>query len=221
MKRIYVIGLVVSLLLLTSMPVAARGRAPDLPPLPEWPVLGPVLRFLGVTPSEPEPAEPIATPDPDLPTYRPATFEEGWDLWQTLDSGERVRVEVAETDVDRAIQEEIAALPEVLDADVTFGEGDITVTATIDRGLLDEIPVELPFLPRSDFLEGEVVVRLDAASCRLNVDVVSATLNERSFLLRYSAERAFNALLSEYWPDQGCLERIVVDSDELTVEGYK
>jgi hypothetical protein len=214
--------LVVSLLLLTATPVGARGRAPDLPPLPEWPVLGPVLRFFGVTSSEPEPtSEPIATPDPDLPTYRPATFEEGWELWQTLESGERVRVEVAETDVDRAIQEEIATLPEVLDAGVTFGEGNITASATIDRGLLEEISVDLPFLPRSDLLEGEVVVQLEAASCRLNVDVVSATLNERSFLLRYSTERAFNTLLNEYWPDQGCLERIVVDSGTLTVEGYK
>ena len=218
--------LLVALLMLLSVPTpaAARSTAPDLPPLPEWPVIGPILRSIGVGKPEPTPS-PMPTPDPDLPTYRPTTFDEGWEIWQELEEGKRVRVVIAEDDVNRALQEQIADWPEVLEAEVAFGDGTVTGSMTVDRSLLDkaldQVPVNIPFLPQGQTLEGEAELVLGAASCRLTVDVTSARLNGRSFLLRRPLGRTLNGILDDYWPNQGCLEYVAVESETLTAVGYK
>lgn len=223
MKYTYSILLVVSLvLLLVPVPATAQGSAPYLPPLPDWPVLGPILRLIGIGPDEALPTpESMLPPDPGVPTYRFTGFDEAWSLWQSLESGQRVRMEIAEDDVNQALQDEIAAWPEILEASVTFDEGELTVATTIDRGVLEIAEVDFPFLPRGETLTGQAEFRLGAESCRLTVDVVRARLNDRTLWVRYPLGRAVNAALDEYWPDTGCLKRIIVTSDTLTIEGYK
>ncbi|HSQ39964.1 MAG TPA: hypothetical protein VLM78_07370, partial [Anaerolineales bacterium] len=53
---------VLSMLLLgAALPVRAASSATALPPLPEWPIIGPILQWLGVV--EPTPAEIVEMPE--------------------------------------------------------------------------------------------------------------------------------------------------------------
>ena len=76
-----------------ATPVAAAnsGTARDLPPLPDWPVVGPVLRFLGIGGETPETTMPSATPDPSLPEYTIETIEDFAQL-REVEDGQRVRI---------------------------------------------------------------------------------------------------------------------------------
>ena len=218
-KRILWLAMV-GMLLLAPAPVMARGTAPELPPLPEWPIIGPLLRAVGILPDEPSPA-PTPTLDPDVPTYHPSTFQEGWDLWQELEAGEPVRVVIAEKDVNRALKEVADEEPETLDANVTFEEGTVGATLTLDRSLLEEIPTDIPFLPRGQSLKGEAKLQPGAEACRLTVKVKTVEINGRSLFLRLIMNRVLRTLLDEYWPAGSCLERVIVTEDTLTLEGYK
>ena len=100
-KTLMSIAVAVALLTTTTMFVSAQApagaQAPEsvLPPLPEWPIIGPVLRFLGII-QEPAP-EVLPTPDPSLPEFRIASLED-IDQLRDIETNKRVRVIATDTD---------------------------------------------------------------------------------------------------------------------------
>ena len=88
--RITTVVILSVLLLSVAAPAYAAPATTTLPPLPEWPIIGPILRWLGVVEETPE--EIVEMPEePDLPEYQIETWDDITAL-QDLASGERVRV---------------------------------------------------------------------------------------------------------------------------------
>ncbi|MFP4346210.1 MAG: hypothetical protein ACLFU8_16050 [Anaerolineales bacterium] len=219
MKRLLWLILPLVLLSVVAAPVAAAPAAEveRIPPPPEWPIIGPVLRWLGIE----EEVEP--TPDLSLPEHQVATYEEAEALWRSLEPGERVRVVIAEEDVNAPLQEAVAKTEVLRHAEADFQEGVVVVnfevdTAELRRMLEEEEAVSLPgFLMRGETFGGEYRVSAEAEACRPIVDVRGPGL----FLQRRLLRRTLAQTWDEYGPSGGCIEGIFIGDGEVTVQGYK
>lgn len=219
MRRLLWLILPLVLLSVVAAPVAAApaAEAERIPPPPEWPIIGPVLRWLGVG----EEAEP--EPDLSLPEHQVATYEEAEALWRSLEPGERVRVTVAEEDVNAPLQEAVAETEVLRSASVDFQEGVILVdfevdTAELRRMLEEEESVSLPgFLTRGETFGGEYRVTAETEGCRPVVDVRGPGL----FLQRRLLRRTLVQTWDEYGPSGACIEGIFISDGEVAVQGYK
>jgi hypothetical protein len=210
-------------LILTASPITAAQVAgaatpqQQLPPLPEWPIIGPILRLLGVAQTE-VPVAPV--PDPSLPEIRVVSWTDVQGLDQ-LEPGERVRVIASEADINSMAQEIIRERAnENLSFRVAFEPNQAAVQASVDTGLLEEAGLSLPGLIRGT-LRVEATGSATAAACMPVLGVGSLQVNGWGIGLRAIAQRFVNTQLPEAWPDELCVERILLMDGEAALEGYR
>ena len=195
---------------------SASAAAIALPPLPEWPIIGPLLVRLGVID---EAVTPAPVPDPDLPEYRISTVD---DLQQLngIQAGVRIRVITSEADANRMAQDLLAQ--QVGDGAtlwVDFAPNEATVDATADASLIERAGVDLPAIVRGS-LRAITTFGASGVNCRPSVDVGSLKVNGWSIGLRAIAQRMADERIAEVWPSEICVERILLMDDEAAVEGY-
>jgi hypothetical protein len=221
-KRIRSVWIVVVVGLLIGLTPSAVAASPGgavnrgLPPLPEWPIVGPLLQRLGVV--EPE-APPPPTPSPDLPEYRIADFED-LDTLEEVEAGERVRLIATDEDLNRMIAE---LLRQNVDGEASarldFDVNQVTVNVQADEGVLEQSGTELPRQVRGD-LNVTATVNVMAGNCRVYVEFKKVRVNRWSFGLRPVVERAINTRIPEIWPEELCVENMLFWEGEAAVEGY-
>jgi len=222
-KRGYAL-LVVAALTMMATPVLAAGPVGfitasrlTLPPLPEWPVIGPLLVRLGVVE---EAVEPAPVPDPTIPEVRITTFDDLRQL-EAVAAGERVRVISTEVDVNRIAQELLAQQAgERATFRVEFAPQVAVLDATVDASLVERFGVDLPGIVRGS-LEGHAALGADAANCLPVIDIERLKVNGWSIGLSAIAQRIVDDRTAEVWPAEICVERILLMDGEAAVEGYR
>lgn len=217
--RKMLVTLVLSLLLLgAAMPVQAASSATALPPLPEWPIIGPILQWLGVV--EPEPVEVVEpAEDLDLPQYPIETLDDLRAL-QDLASGERVRVTATDTALTAIAGEALGNVKGVQNLTLTFTPGKAAVYVEVDPSVLEEANLDLP-INLKNTLKLEGVVSLEASGCRATVVIEKVSINKWSLGLKGLVQRWINDELPGMWPSEVCVERITLKSGEIAVVGYR
>jgi len=214
-----IVTILLSLLLLSAaMPVQAASSVTALPPLPEWPIIGPILRWLGV--AEPVPAEIVELPeDLNLPQYPIESLDDILAL-QDLESGERVRVTATDNALTAIVREAIGNVAGVQNPTLTFTPGKAAFYVEVDPSVLAEIDFDLP-INLKNTIELEGLVKLTASGCQPVVTVNKVSINRWSIGLRGIAQRWLNAEFPGIWPSEICVERIVVKSGEIAIVGYR
>jgi len=217
--RKVIVTLVLSLLLLSAaLPVQAASSATALPPLPEWPIIGPILQWLGVV--EPEPAEIVELPeDLDLPQYSIETLDDILAL-QDLESGEHMRVTATDTALTAIAREALGNVKGIQNLALTFTPGKAAVYVEVDPSVLEEANLDLPVnLKNTIKLEG--VVSLGALGCRATVVIEKVSINNWSLGLKGLVQRWVNDELPGLWPSEVCVERVTLKSGEIAIVGYR
>jgi hypothetical protein len=212
--------LVLGLLLLNmAMPVYAAPNATALPPLPEWPIIGPILQWLGVV--EPEPAEIVELPeDLDLPQYPIETLDDILAL-QDLETGESVRVTATDTALTAIAQEALDKYTTgIQNFKLTFTPGEAAVYVEVDPSVLEDANLDLP-INFKNVIKLEGVVSLDASGCRAIVTIKKVSVNKWSIGMRGVVQQWINEQLPDKWPSEVCVERITLKSGEIAVVGYR
>ncbi len=219
MKRLMLLGLIVTLMLpLTVTPVGAAPAEGAIPPPPEWPLIGPVLRWLGVGATKEAP-----TRDPNLTEYRVESVDEAEALWRELEPGQRVRVIVTEDALNPPLQELVAENEMLREAEIRFAGGEVLLTVEVDtqelrREIEDQGQVSVPgFLLRGETVGGEYRVTLEAESCLPSVRVRGPRMLFGGPVVR----RVLAEVRDSYWPEGACIEQIFSEDGEFAVEGHK
>ena len=197
---------------------AYAGRDP-LPPLPEWPVIGPLLRWLGVGESASEIATP--TPDPALPEYRIKNVEDAQTFWEGLGLEERVRVVVSDEDIAILIEEQIANVKGLREASLTFDTDIVTIEAELEPDILDETGVKMPFFLKKKTLSGEITFSLEASSCQLLPTVEKVRVNHWTLPLGGFIQENIQDALDTEWPTGICVTTVYLTPGEIALEGYR
>jgi hypothetical protein len=218
------IAVAVVLLTTTTMfasaqaPAGARAPGAVLPPLPEWPIIGPVLRFLGII-QEAAP-EVLATPDPSLPEYRITSLED-IDQLRDIETNRRVRVIATDTDLNQMIRDLLAEAGYSEDASlkVAFSDPMVTGEAYAGAGIIERIGVDVPASLHRNF-DILATFTVEAGNCSVTVEFEKVEANSWSFGLRPVANRLVNEQIPRLWPEEFCAESVIVMDGEAAVEGY-
>lgn len=217
------LGLTVLLLLSAALPVYAAGRPQALPPLPEWPIIGPLLRWLGLVPaaSTPTPTPP-PTPTPAIPEYRITHVRDLVALAKTLKAGERVRLVATAEELQKALNAYISTPGQrqgLRSATVTLGQETFKAQVTIDRTALEKMGMTIPI--SSDTLQLDASGTLGAADCYLTVTLTEVRVNGEAFPLLSFGNQLLNDMLVNQWPPEACVEQISMTPAQVAVEGYR
>jgi len=215
----------------TAAPVYAASGETELPPLPEWPVIGPVLRWLGIAPAEetepaPDPAR-IAIPTPVLPEQQITNLAEAEALWQAMEPGEQVRVFVADEDINAILKQELEDVPGVRSVTLTTEADSTTLNVAVDRAFLEEMEGNLPFFVRGDELNGKVTLAITASDCRPDITVDEIKLNTRTLPIKETAQALIDKAFEQAWREQSwldnrvCIEAVRLTDGETILEGYR
>ncbi len=224
--RYRLVGLSLMLILslaLTATPaaayaLAAPGAPRNLPPLPEWPIIGPILRMLGVTDTAESAAAPV--PDPALPEIRIRTLDD-LETLQQVEPNERFRVIAADDDLNRIAQEILRERAEDnLSFAVNFDANLVTVEGSVDAALLERTGLDLPGFVRGR-LNVEGTARAAAEACQPTLAVRSVKVNGWGIGLRAMAQRVIDTQLPNTWPAEICVERVLLMDGEAAIEGYR
>ncbi len=218
MYKLVVIAVVISMLLSAPSAAYAAGHNDPIPPLTQWPILGPILRWLGLGENEAETSPtPRTTSTPPLPERRIASRADIEALAQ-LPPGERVRLVASETDLNAIIRDELDRIPEIEQAAVQFEEGHIVATGRIDPArIAQKYNVPIPANIAGDI---EVAFTLSASACRPVVTVTALKIGGKTSPLRPLAQSIATDAINRNWPANGCLEQVIVTEGEIAVEGY-
>jgi hypothetical protein len=223
-KRAAVI-LLAALLAVGPIPVAAAGPIASaaqaepllLPPLPEWPIIGPLLLRLGVID---EPVHTAPEPDPSLPEYRISNLGD-LDQLESVEAGKRIRVIVSEGDANRMAQELLASQAgDEASFSVDFAPLVASVAMTIDASAVRRLGINLPAIVRGN-LSAITEFGADGANCFPIVDFQRLSVNGWSIGLLGFAQRLVDDRIAEIWPAEICVERILLMDGEAAVEGYR
>jgi hypothetical protein len=214
-------SITIAVVLITMPTTFVGAQAPAgtrLPPLPEWPLIGPVLRFLGVV-QEAAP-ETLHTPDPSLPEFRISTLEDV-DQLRSVEMNERVRIIIDDQDLNQIISEVLSSAGYSEDAGlkVTFDGPAITADAYASATLIERTGVDIPASIRGNF-DVLATFTVEAADCSVVLTFEKVKANSWSFGLRSAANRLVNDQIPEYWPEEICVENVIVMDGEAAVEGY-
>lgn len=215
-RWVRIVTAVTVMCMLIAMPVSAAQDHGSLPPLPEWPIIGPLLRMLGLVKPTPPTPPPSPTPDPNLPEYRITTLEDIKEL-QDLEAGMRVRVVLAEKDANSLIAQLLGQQATVT---VSFEQGYLTLMATVDQSLLKHAGVDLPAIDDGE-LEIYITAAVRASGCQPMVTLNKVEISGWSLGLRTAAQRAIDERLPDIWPTQVCLEQVFLTPGQIAVEGYR
>ncbi len=214
--------LILMMTLFTAAPVEAAGAYRDrtLPPLPEWPVIGPILRFLGIAREEPEPQPVTPTPDPSLPEYKIETLGDLEKL-QDIKTGQRVRVTATEEALNRIVKETLDANTSGRASMVmTVSDDLVTLMIQADTELIKETGQNIPGL-NTETVSIEASIDVNANQCVPFVTITSMEVNRWSFGFRSVAQRTLNTQITEAWPNNLCLETVFFTPGLISVEGYQ
>lgn len=215
--RIRLAVLVLVLLASTPSVALARDLGPTLPPPPEWPIIGPVLRWLGFE----SPVEAAPTFDPNRPEHRLSTLKEAQALWEMLAPNTPVRVITRQEDVNALIRQNLQGVQGLRDVSVVFESKGITLKATLERSLLEREGLTLPFFIRAQEISVEITVALSATNCTPTLTVRRVRIGRLSLPLRGIAQEALNETLAQEWLPTVCVERVFMLPGEFAVEGYR
>jgi len=221
-KTLMSIAVAVVLLTTTTMLVGAQAPAGApgavLPPLPEWPIIGPVLRFLGIIQEAAPEVRP--TPDPSLPEYRITSLEDIAQL-REIETDKRVRVIATDTDLNQMIRDLLseAGYSEDASLKVAFNEPMITADAYAGAGIIERIGADVPASLRRNF-DILATFTVEAGNCSPTVAFEKVEANSWSFGLRPVANRLVNEQIPKFWPEEFCAESVIVMDGEAAVEGY-
>ncbi len=210
--------LAILIVLSASAPVYAAPLTPAFPPPPEWPIIGPILRWIGLAPEEVE-----LLPDPTLPEYRLETLDDAQQLIEEIGPDTRVRLIAADADLNAIIRDNIGDVEGVDSVIVTFDQKTVKIEVTLDRSVVEDNGVKLPFFISGEQLSGSVTLTPETANCRItSVKVKGLRLNKTGLgLFNGLAENAINATLAEVeWDERVCIEQIFLTPGEIAVEGY-
>lgn len=227
--------LILTLMLLTSstLPVYAFGEETELPPLPEWPIIGPVLRWLGVVPKENATPEPdsarvaIPTPTAVIPEQRVTNFAEAKALWQALEAGEQVRIFIADSDINALLNRELEDIPGIHSATWTTETDLTTLTVAADRSFIEEIAGGLPLFIKGEQLKGEITLEVKAVQCRPEITVTKIQVNTRTLpaveTVQALVDKAFDRIWQEdsWFDNHLCVEVVQQTPGETVLEGYR
>ncbi len=217
-KRLWLTALVTLLVLSTPTTALARRASPDLPPPPDWPIIGPILRWLGLE-GIPEPA-PVAF-DPTYTEHRLTTIEDAETLWESLSPDERIRIIISQEDANAQLQEALLETNLLKSVAITFEGDEITLTATVERSALEREGVKLPFFILGKELNGEVKITLGAKECRPTLTIKKVRIGRISLPLRNLVQTEINKSLDQSWLPQICVERVFILPGEFAIEGYR
>jgi hypothetical protein len=225
LKHLY-LGLTAALMVLTALsaalPVEAATAYRDqgLPPLPEWPVIGPVLRFLGIVKEKPEPIPVTPTPNPNLPEYTIETREDLEKL-QEIETGQSVRIRATEEALNQIIKDTLDAnTSRQASLVMKVGDGAVTVMIDADTELIKDAGQNIPGL-NADTVSVEATLDVDPDQCVPFVNIMSMEVNSWSFGFRTVAQRTINTQVTEVWPNTLCLEGVFFTPGVVSVEGYR
>jgi len=219
MKHLMIAMVLASMLIGTGASPVYAGEQ-YLPPLPDWPIIGPILRWLGV--DAPEPPEESPTFDPSLPEYR----IESMDSINALNEDEfevqkRVRFIITEAAANQIVSQAIEDNDlSGAEASFSFAPNALHATARADRRLLEGLGLDLPRFGGAT-LRAEATLDFVASNCMVSVKIDKLKLNGLSIGLRRAGERIANEAIPQYWPEQICVERVVVRQGEIVIEGYR
>lgn len=215
--------LALALLARSASVVGAEALNEKLPPLPEWPIIGPVLRMLGITAPEPEP-EAMPTPDPGLPEYRITSFEDMESLDQ-IALNERVRIVVTDGDLNRMVLELLQNADLVEDArlDLDFDPGLVTADLQASASLLERLDLQfdIPRALRGRSIDATATMGVEATGCSINVSFDKLRVNNWRLGLRPLATRMVNERIPDFWASEICVEAVFLADGEAAVEGYR
>jgi len=218
--RKVLVTIMLSLLLLSAaMPVQAASNATALPPLPEWPIIGPILQWLGVV--EPEPVEIVELPeDLNLPQYPIETLDDLLAL-RDLASDERVRVTATDTALTTIAREAVDKYTKgVQNLNLTFTPDKASVYVEVDPSILEEANLDLP-INFKNTLKLEGVVSFGASNCQATVTIEKVSINKWSIGMKGVVQKWLNEQLPGLWPSEICVERVTLKSGEIAVVGYR
>ncbi|HNT77893.1 MAG TPA: hypothetical protein PKH77_23005 [Anaerolineae bacterium] len=205
-------------LLAGAAPVYAREVAQPqlLPPVPEWPLIGPVLVWLGVVEPEPEVVE--EAPLRDLPEYTIETVADATDLQTEVEAGQSVRLMITEETLNTLIAENNSEVPGLDSVTVDVAEDLLSFEVKIDGDTLVEAGVELPFIDGQE-LKVDGSIEVTAAGCMPVITLKKLRVNGIgvAFLVRGEID----TIVSDNWPTEVCLEAVTFKSDEIVAEGYR
>jgi len=205
------------LALIVLNPLAAIAAPQALPPIPEWPIIGPILQWLGIVEASPA----AATINPALPEYRVGNLEEAEALWERINPNESIRVVITDEDANAFIQRLTREDESIQSLTVAFESGAAVLRVTLSRDLLSEFDIQMPFFIRGDALEIKLTVNATATDCKPVVTVKSLDFNGWPLPIKGLVAETLNALINEEWPANICLEQVIFSSGELALEGHR
>jgi len=213
------VALIVLMALFTVVPVeAATTYDRNLPPLPEWPIIGPVLRFLGIAKEKPEPVP--ATPNSNLPEYAIETVEDLKKL-QDIEADQKVRITATEEALNRIIKETLDAnTSRQASMVMTVNNGTVDLAIEADTELIKETGQNIPGL-NADTVSMEATLDVDANECVPFIHITSMEVNRWGFGLRSVVQRTLNSRMTEVWPNNLCLEGVFFTPGLVSIEGYR
>lgn len=217
-RRLWMGCLVALLIVATPVTVLADEHDPNLPPPPEWPIIGPVLRWFGFGETE----EPVAPAyNSDYPEHHISTPAEAEALWESLEPNVGVRVIISEEDVNAQLQEALRDVPWLSDTRVALEADGITFAATVERSALEREGVNLPFFIPGNQITGEVKIAVSSSNCDPIFTVKKVRIGKLGLPLRGLAQNALDENLQDDWLPEVCVERVFMRAGELAVEGYR
>lgn len=218
MKRssVWTMILVVSLLL-SPTATAAREIAPDLPPPPDWPIIGTILRWLGFE----EMQETDLEFNPNYPEYRLTTVDDARALWENLPPKEGIRVILSQDDANAQLLALVGEIGLLKATEVTFKAGSIIISAAVERSALERRGVELPFFVLGESISGEIEFAIGSTDCRPTLTVRKVRIGAFGVPLRGWVQSEINKNLEQTWLPQVCIERVFLMPGELAIEGYR
>ncbi len=221
MRKLWLLTLLAILAASFPLPVGATDLNAGLPPFSQWPIIGPVLRWLGIGAAEP--AEPEATlmptPETTLPKYTIKTMSD-LEAVQQLPKQKTVQLTANEADINTLIANRAAKIDGLDKLTVSLGDGEVSAFVQLQRELLEKNGVDVPFL-KGDTFTAQGTVSFEVRGCEVRVNVESLTINGKDIGYTKFVQSLLNKQLSQYWPDEACVQSVTIASGEITVTGYR
>ena len=218
MKTIVKLLIISILLFSTVTPVYAAD--PQFPPLPEWPIIGPVLKWLGIIKPEPEPLIPeasVAEVQRDIPEYTIATLDDLRAL-EELEPETAVRLSASAATLNALLAENTHRIVGLNYVTLSLEENRIGVDAQFNRDILKAIDIDFPLAEGSTLnLTGHA--SLDVQDCRVTVTLEELKVN-RIGIPRFVGPQ-LDTIIAENWPDEVCVESLTLKEGEIVAEGYR
>ncbi len=202
MKRIGCTLALILVLATLAPPVEAAPQGADLPPLPEWPIIGPILRWLGLAPESTE-VELPAIPDlpPGVSEYTPESIDDLVALWEKMANGETVRVTLQETTLQAMVDRWVEPMPGLSSLSVTFEEGQIRLEGTVATSEMEEyLGFQLPDFLTQDDPTVVLVFTAQAVDCRPQITLETVRINGKGWPVKGMVQEQLTQQLDELWP---------------------